>query len=421
MFETTEELLQQVRAGEDSRLELKDLVYKGGRVAGPHRDSMADELAAMANTSSGVFLLGVDDGSKSITGIPEARLDLVENWVRDISCDLIEPELAFSLRKVPIVADDGAVRFIIRLDVPRSIHVHRSPGGYFHRVASAKRQLAPDSLARLFQQRSQARTICFDEQAVPHAAKDVLDSDLWAKFRTDLSPEDDQEFLAKLMLLTNAEDGSLCPSVTGILMASQEPRLFVTNAYIQAVAYRGTQRNAAYQLDALDLVGPLDEQIAQACHFVRKNMNVYAIKDLGRQDIPQYAMAAVFEAVVNAVAHRDYSVHASKVRLHLFSDRLEIFAPGSISNTLTVETIPFRQAARNELIVSMLARCPMILPEDYGIRRRFLMDKRGEGVPVILAASEQLSGRKPEYQLLDEAELMLTIYAAPPPVVGDIP
>jgi predicted HTH transcriptional regulator len=70
-------------------------------------------------------------------------------------------------------------------------------------------------------------------------------------------------------------------------------------------------------------------------------------------------MNTVFEAVVNAVAHRDYSIYGSKIRLHLFSDRLEIYSPGSIPNTMTVDSISERQSARNELLSSLLARCPM--------------------------------------------------------------
>ena len=122
----------------------------------------------------------------------------------------------------------------------------------------------------------------------------------------------------------------------------------------------------------------------------------------------------MFEAVVNAVAHRDYSVYGSKIRLHLFSDRLEIFSPGAIPNTITIESISERQSARNELITSILARCPMNV-NAAGSRREFIMDKRGEGVPIIIAESEQLSGRRPVYRLLDDSELLLTIFAAPSP------
>ena len=95
----------------------------------------------------------------------------------------------------------------------------------------------------------------------------------------------------------------------------------------------------------------------------------------------------------------------------MFSDRLEICSPGSILNTMTIDSMPLRQAARNELLTSLLARCPMPFNEFSG-NRGFLMDKRGEGVPIILDESEKLSGRRPIYRLIDDAELILTIFAA---------
>jgi len=81
MFETTDELLKQIRLGEDSSLELKNLEYKSNQVSGPHRNSMADELAAMANAANGVFVIGVDDKSRSVIGIPEEKLDVLKCYL----------------------------------------------------------------------------------------------------------------------------------------------------------------------------------------------------------------------------------------------------------------------------------------------------------------------------------------------------
>lgn len=414
MFETTDELLRKIRLGEDSSLELKDLRYKGDQVNEPHRNSMADELAAMANTANGVFVLGVDDKTKTVVGIPDDKLDIVEAWIRGICNDIISPQLFCRIRIISVLASDGVERAVVRVDVPKSLYVHKSPGGYFQRIGSSKREMKPEVLFRLAQQRSQARMIRYDEQAVNSAHKGDLDKGLWEKFVTYLSPSDDDEFLLKLKLLTTDEDGNICPSVSGVLMATPRPDKTISNAFIQAVAYRGTERNAAYQLDAKDIFGPLDSQVMDAYNFVKKNMNVYAIKKPARHDIPQFAMQAVFEALVNSVAHRDYSIYGSKIRLHLFADRLELFSPGTIPNSMTIESLALRQSARNELLTSLLARCPVTLP-DYSGDRKFLMDKRGEGVPIIITESEKLSGTRPKYELLDDAELKLTIFAAASP------
>jgi predicted HTH transcriptional regulator len=163
----------------------------------------------------------------------------------------------------------------------------------------------------------------------------------------------------------------------------------------------------------VDITGPLDRQVEDAWKFVRRNMWMAATKATGRSDRPQFDLTAVFEALVNAVAHRDYAIHGSKIRLRLFADRIELFTPGALPNTMTVESLPLRQSARNETITSLLARC-RVSDGMQGLEtdRATFMDKRGEGVSIILDRSEALAGRRPEYRIIDDVELVLTIWGA---------
>ncbi|MEI8189832.1 MAG: ATP-binding protein, partial [candidate division NC10 bacterium] len=92
-------------------------------------------------------------------------------------------------------------------------------------------------------------------------------------------------------------------------------------------------------------------------------------------------------------------------------DRLEIYSPGALPNTVTIDSMALRQATRNELITSLLAETPVA--ETVGnVGRGFYMEKRGDGVPIILRESKKLSGKEPVYRLIDDSELLLTIYAA---------
>ncbi len=416
MLATRGELLEKIRLGEDSFLELKEVRFAGEKVRGPEQSELADELAAFANSAGGVLLLGVTD-SKDIVGIPIGRLDAVEALVRQACRDSITPPLAPIIERITLPDSAEVEQPIIRVEVPRSLFVHQSPGGYLHRVGSSKRQMPPDYLARLLQQRSHTRLIAFDEQIVPDANLSHLDEALWRRFATSQTVDAPADFLVKLGLARCDEAGAVRPTVAGILMATRDPRRWLPNAYIQAVAYRGVEvvpgDSGAYQLDAKDITGPLDQQVTEALRFVERNMRLAARKSVGREDLPQFDLTAVFEALVNAVAHRDYSIHGSKIRLRLFADRLELCSPGGLSNTMTVESLPFRQATRNETIASLLARCRV--PSDVpGLEtpRATLMDKRGEGVPIILARSERLAGRRPEYRLADDQELQLVIYGA---------
>ena len=418
MFATRKELLEKIHLGESSFLELKEVRFAGRKIRGPRRDDLADELASFANSHGGVMVLGVRDKPREIVGIPQQHLDLVERFIYQLCHDAIDPPIApvIDLLRLPsAIGEDAAV---IKIDVPRSLFVHRSPGGFLYRVGSAKRVMSSEYLARLFQQRSQARIIRFDEQIVSLAGLDDVQPALWERFLTPRSRDEREDFLAKLHMARTDDEGTLRPTVAGVLMASQDPRQWLPNAYIQAVFYRGVdirsdQGTYPYQLDAADITGPLDVQVVEACRFVAKNMKVAAFKYMGRLDRPQFDMAAVFEAMVNAVAHRDYSIHGSKIRLRLFSDRLELYSPGSLPNTITVEELAYLQSARNEIITSLLAKCP-VPPDEAWLTtdRRTMMDKRGEGVRIIMENSERLSGRLPEYRLIGESELMLTIWAA---------
>jgi len=87
-----------------------------------------------------------------------------------------------------------------------------------------------------------------------------------------------------------------------------------------------------------------------------------------------------------------------------------LHVPGALANTLTPDTMYLRQSSRNELIVSLLARCGA--PADLGRLR--LMDRRGDGVPIIREECKKFSGRLPEYTLIDDSELRLVIPAAKP-------
>ena len=410
MIATTDlirELLYQVRLGEDSAYEFKSLTIKGNKVDQPGRDSVADELAAFANAGGGIIVFGVADKTRTVEGIAREDLDTVDLWLANIASHAIDPPLPIETRLLEIPDSQGDLKPVVWVRVSKSVFVHKSPHGYFHRVGSSKREMSPELLARIFQQRSMVRLIRFDEQLVPQTTRDVIAPELKTRFLRGDLPEITQ--LKKLYLIGDDESGELRLTVSGVLLLTARPADYLSSAYIQCVAYSGSERNAEYQLDAQDCDGPVDEQIRHAFNFVKRNMRVEAVKRPGRIDIPQYDLAAVFEAIVNAVAHRDYAMHGARIRLHLFADRLELSTPGGLPNSLTVDSMEANSITRNETLVNLLSR---YYPADPVSKRQNLIERRGEGVPTILTASENLSLRRPLYEQTDHTELKLTLYAA---------
>ncbi len=419
MPDSQADLMAKIRLAEDSRLEVKQVVFAGRKIKGPERAELGDDLAAFANAYGGTLVLGVRDRPREVLGIPSERVGEVVGFVREISRDSIDPPLDVLVESMELPDAEGVLRWVVTVAVRPSLFLHRSPGGYFRRQADSTVAIPSNLLVRLIQERSQSRLPSFDQGIVEGAGFESLDPGLIDRFRSPLTTDARDVLAGKLGLAKRTDEGPFVPTLAGVLLASTEAERWFPNFYVQAVAYRGKSIGDAlsaanYQLDAVDCHGPLDRQVELACRFVARNQRVAARKTIGRRDVPQYDMAAVLEAVVNAVAHRDYSVYGSRIRLRMFDDRLEIFSPGAPPNGMELEDLAWRQFSRNGTVTSILARCR--IPDDIPFLespRVTFMDRRGEGVNVILRRSEEHSGRLPEYKLFG-AELRLTIFAASP-------
>ena len=340
-------------------------------------------------------------------------MDALEAFVSEISSDSIRPPLAFVTQR--LVLADGS--YILIVEVEQSALVHKSPGGYFSRKGSAKRELSSEALKRLFQQRGRSGILGPDEAIIAESGPNTLDETLVDRFLSSRATEPAVVQLAKLGLVREDDSGVIRATVAGVLLCTARPDEYIPGALVEAIRYRGTVLGRAGQHDAASITGPLDRQIRDTVNFVRLNTRVAARKDPGRVEIPQFSQRAVFEAIVNAVVHRDYSIVNGKTRLFIFDDRLELYSPGALPNTLTIQTMRNLQATRNETLASILRRLEVGDIKGSGDRQYFL-ELRGEGVPIIFEQTRELTGHDPDYELIGGAELRLTIPSAPAPVAG---
>lgn len=412
MFETPEELADHIRMGEDSLIELKLVSANRKGITAPHPDSLAQEIAAFANSAKGgVLVIGVDDKTKEIVGLTQDEAEGAELTVRNLLNDTLKPPLSASVSFLELADSLGTSRQLLRVDIPRSLFVHKAPGGYFERIGSSKREMSPQSLERLMQHRSQSRLQLFDELPVPDTSPDSLDTRLAGRFVED-SEEQPLDLLRKMGIVCVNSEGKLACSVAGVLLATSRPdQILHTGACIEAVHYAGTELDSDQQVTARRITGPVDAQILSAYEFVLGAMLRPATKKPARIERPAFSERAVFEGISNAVVHRDYSMAGAKTRIFVFQDRLEILSPGALPNTLTLETIPHRQYTRNETLVSLLGRLTFeVNSPDTPLRRGRFMEARGEGVPIIFRETKKLGPIEPKYELYDGQELKLTIY-----------
>ena len=399
-----EDIRQRLQLGEDSRWEFRQIEFSGERPTGPRREDLADEMTAFANANGGVLFCGVTDEGQ-IQGMSSKQMEALDKMLVELSTDAVIPPVQIDVHHRIL---DG--KTFVLAEVMRGYAVHERSGRAFVRVGSTKRQLAAAERLGLAQKRVQSRYRWFDQQVVPLTGFGTLDERLWEPLLSVYGASDPRRGLLNLRLLAKDEAGVERATNAGILLCTKSPQEWLPQATVLATRYRGHDR-ASGQLDAQEIVGPLTDQIAAAVAFVIRNMRVASRKLPERENVPQYSAAAVFEAVVNAVAHRDYSNTSRRIRLSMFKDRLEIDSPGPLRNGLTVDGMVTGQSTRNEVIASVLGRIPVgdVVGADH---RRCLMERTGDGVSIILNETRKISGVWPEFRILDESNLVLTIPAA---------
>ncbi len=370
--------------GEDSTLEFK-------REA-PHPDAIAAEIVAFANAAGGTILFGVEDDGR-IRGIEDKKL---EERLVSICRQNVDPPIIPVITKLK---NNGLQ--VLALYIPKNPSVVSTQDGkYYLRVGSTKRQPSKEELARLFQR---ARQIQFDETVIEAAKLDDVELARVEVFLQGLkqptlgeSKLPIENLLLNLRILKSAERG-VFPSVAGLLAFGKNPHFFLPGVEIQAAHYRSGSRTSEV-LDQKTIRGTVAEQINDAVSFVQKNMRVGSIiKGVKRVEFPEYSLEAVREALTNAVAHRNYSLLGSGIRLFMYADRLEVLSPGGLPNTLTLEGIKVVPFARNQLLASYLSGMGY-------------MEKRGEGILRMIDWSRKNQAPEPKFELPADELFQVTLF-----------
>ncbi|MDE0313224.1 MAG: putative DNA binding domain-containing protein [Caldilineaceae bacterium] len=400
------EILRRLRLGEDSAWEFKQVEFSGDRPTSPRRDDWANEVVAFANATGGALLCGVcDDGDVQI--MSRRQITNLDALLVEICTDSIKPPVRIRTDHRELAGGKS----VLLVEVPQGDSLHEGPGGAYIRVGASKRLMTSDERMRLAQRRGQARFRWFDEQPVPGTGFRTLDEDLWKPFLSSAGAAEPEAALEKMGFLAHDEHGVRRATVAGLLLCSRAPQERLPNACITATCYRGKDRTTG-QVDAQTITGPLNRQITEAVAFALRNMRVAAHKAPAREELPQYSEEALFETITNAVVHRDYSILGTRTRLSMFEDRVEIQSPGALSNNLTVDDLAYRQSTRNEILATALGR--MSAGDIRGAGGRlYVMERRGDGIPIIQRETRALSGKPPHFELVGGSDLRVILPAAP--------
>lgn len=397
------ELLELIRNGENSYVEFKlDFISP---------NDLGEVIVGFANSDGGKVLLGINDNG-DIVGITKDKL---EEWVINVCRNNCEPGVIPFIETIEVEPS----KKVMIVTIPKGLgSIYKTNRGrWLIRVGSTSRDASPEELARLFQQRG---VVHFDIAPVPNTGFDHLDMqrvryywEVKRKLNLDEIETKLEDMLVNSQVLTQTNEGKFL-TIAGALIFTKDPGRFLPQAGITAVRFKGD--DLSYEtLDREDIEGSLinayDEKgeilehgtIEKAIRFVERNTSTFSYMDgIVRKDVPQYLKESLREAIVNAVAHRHYSIIGSKIRLFVFKDRLEVRSPGKLPNTVTIEQMKTScHYARNPVIVRFLQHFGYV--EDIGL-----------GVPnKIIKLMKEHSGKEPELREIGE-EFIVTLFPAEP-------
>ncbi len=337
---------------------------------------LAETLAAFANADGGAVLLGVEPKGNSVRGVRDADTAIDKALAAGLRC---EPPLILP-RPASVTLEGKDILFV---QVPAGLpHAYGLRGKYLARAGKKNTALGPRQLRQLLRERGEAN---FEALPAPGATRDDLDDALVQKYAAAflgdavVKKDETNDLLYRRGCLT--KDGSAWrPTTSGFLLFAADPQRAFPSAEILLARYAGKQMEDEFMREIVR--GPLAEQVRRAEAFVAANMRKGSRLDaLQRADRAEYPLPAVREAIVNAVAHRDYAIRGDEIRLLMFSDRIEVYSPGRLPGHVTLDNLVDERFSRNEVIAQVLADMGFIERLGYGIDRMIRL-MREWGLPA---------------------------------------
>lgn len=344
-------------------------------------------MVAMANTAGGTLLIGVDSAGQ-VSGVDDTE----ETIDRVIQAALAaEPSLIIPVPRTAVMDKNDIVVVQIPAGLPS---VYAFDGRYLQRTEDQNTPLNPRDLRRLMLERGE---LSFETEVAAGTSRDDLDWDKAADYVKKLrgiGQDNVEEVLIKRGCLTR-QSGDLRPTNAGLLLFGKDPQRYIASSEITAVRFAGDTMTDTHTRQ--DITGTLIDQIRRAETFLFDHLRkAITLEDkMARRENYEYPMEAARELVVNAVAHRDYSIRGDSIRLFVFSNRMEVHSPGGLPGPVTIDNIKDERFSRNPIIVQVLSDLHFIERLGYGVDRVLELMKeqnlnepefqeRGGGFSVVL-------------------------------------
>ena len=350
-----EEFWSLVGREETSVVDFKEQLPKPGRLQEP--------CVAFANHRGGMVVVGVSKRRPhAVIGTPwdQESEERVQEAVR-----ATQPPLDIDVHRSSV---DGCRVVILSVSANHEGWVQTSDGRVLVRSGPTNRALMGMELLRFLRERS---TDPVEDEIVPGFRVDDLDRDIMRRYLEARLPRGRAAILSILRDL-GWTDAKGRMRLAAVLVFGQTPQRSNRRFGIDVLRFEGRHCDRPVLRRRTELQGPIPHLVEQADRAIYEEMRRDAVvRGLIREEVPEYPPVVVREALLNAVAHRDYSARGSAVQVRIYDDALEIESPGTLPGYVTVETLRESQYSRNERIMDALHRLGLVEEAGQGIDRMF--------------------------------------------------
>jgi len=350
------ELRERIAKGEDLHTEFKELIESN--------EDLAKSIVCFANTDGGQIIIGVSKTGE-IVGVE--NIDETLRRIDDVAFNRCEPPVTV----IPeTFSTEGKMVVVLRVPKGEQRPYRTQSGLYYVRSANRCRQASRQELLRLFQA---AESLFYDEIEIQKADLHDIDMDEFLDFLkkyVGISISEDSEELKNLMKNLKVISSREKPTLSGILFFGKSPQTCLPYARI-VCAYIEDVDISAPPVDKKDLQGRIPEILENTIKFLRLYLRErHTIEGFEPETHPEIPETALREAVINAIAHRDYTIIAP-IRILIFRDRVEIRSPGRLPNTVTIESMKVggSHVLRNPTIYNFFIKMGLVTDVGSGVAR----------------------------------------------------
>lgn len=339
---------------------------KSGRLAA--RD-FAPHLSAIANASGGLIVIGIEDKGK-VTGVDPDK----ENIFRQAAFEHLQVVPEYEVEAVDCILDSGETGKIMLFHVASSANeiIKMKNGDAYLRVGGASRKLSAEQLAALEYSKG---IKSFESRIVDDATIDDLDQKSIEKYISILNPAVSSPLdVLKSRGLIKEKEGQYKLTVAAVLLFARTPTQFLPGARVRFLRYEGITAEVGTRFNLVKDVTieqPLHQLLTDGRNLLESQMREFQQLDRDGvfKKIPEYPAFAWLEGLVNAVAHRDYSLQGDYIRITMFDDRIEFSSPGRLPSIVTVDNIQNTRFSRNPMIARVLSDFGWVRELNEGVKR----------------------------------------------------